>query len=127
VRDGGNVIEILKWLFSDACTFALFEVGLICTVLYAYWREWRATKSKREGTAVVQRGEQSWAQLALAYGIASVLVIQIINAANTATDYKILFSLLDLVGLLYLVFFNAWFRNTIIGLVARSKQKKERF
>lgn len=77
-------------------------------------------------TPSVKRGEKGWGYFPLAYGIASVVLLQVINVAEALEGYKTLISLLDLLILTYLVFFNSWFRNAIIGIISRSQQKWER-
>lgn len=74
----------------------------------------------------VARGEKSWNYFYLAYGILSLFVTQIISLSECGKGYKVFITLVDLGTLLYLAFFNSWFRNKIIGLIAVSQTKKEK-
>ena len=114
-------MDILKCIFSDSVVFVVLHIGLLALVFYAVLGE---RKMKRDwGT--VKRGEKSWNHFYLAYGILSVVVTQIISLSEFGKGYKVLITVVDLVILLYLAFFNSWFRNKTIGLIVASKSKEE--
>lgn len=75
--------------------------------------------------ASCKRGEKSWSYFPLAYGILSVVVTQINSISEFAKGYKVLITVADLAILLYLSFFNSWFRNKTIGFINKSKLKDE--
>ncbi len=120
-------MEYLCLFLSDVVVFWLLQGALLVLVLYAWWKELVANNRRREAFAVVKRGEESWAWFPLAYGIASAVILQLINGAEAGKNYKVIISLADMVALLYLSFFNGWFRNKIIQFVVASKEKKEKF
>ena len=114
----------LCFLFSDKVIFPLFELGFIVFSIYALIRDCRP----RSGIlAILKRGPESWNKLYLAYGIASVVVMQVINSAEACVGHKTLISVVDLVLLFYLFFYNSWFRNKMIEYITRSQEKKEQF
>jgi hypothetical protein len=73
----------------------------------------------------LKRGEASWAYFPLAYSILLTISIGIISVLEICYIYKILFIIVDSIALFYLCFFNAWFRNKIVGLFSRSKEMEE--
>lgn len=73
----------------------------------------------------VKRGDKSWNHFYLAYGILSVIVTQIISISEFGKGYKVLITVVDLALLLYLTFFNSWFRNKTIGFIIVSQSKEE--
>jgi len=97
-------IQIIN-IFSDKVIFPLFEVIFLIIFFYAMFKE-RGWFTKRTSvTATVKRGEKSWNMLNLAYGIASVVLLQLINAAESLKGYKTIISSINLLMLFYLTFF----------------------
>ena len=109
------------YIFSDSVVFIALHVGLVALVIYSVWGEW---KMKRD-IASVKRGGKSWNHFYLAYGILSVVVTQIISISEFGKGYKVMITVIDLATLLYLAFFNSWFRNKTIGFINASQTKEE--
>lgn len=121
-----RLCSVVGTLLSDEVVFPLFESLFLALFLYALAKE-RGWFTKPRGiTLRVQRGEKSWGYFNLAYGIASIVLLQVINVAKAFEGYKTFISLVDLFMLTYLAFYNSWFRNAIIGIISRSQQKWER-
>ena len=120
-----NEMDSFYFLLNDRVIFPIFEIAFIGLCIFAFLRErgWFAKKSSV--VATVKRGEESWKKFNLAFGIASVVLMQIINSANFLKGYKTIISIFDLSMLIYLAFFNSWFRNKTIWLIAKSQQKEE--
>jgi hypothetical protein len=97
------------------------HLGLLIIVLSAILGSYRM---KRDD-ASVKRGEKSWNYFYLAYGVLSVIFIQVISLSESGKGYKVYIALVDLGTLLYLGFFNGWFRNKIIDFVVKSQTKEE--
>ena len=114
-------MDFLKCIFSDSVVFVILHIGLLALVLYAILCE---PKMKRD-IATVKRGEKSWNHFYLAYGILSVVVTQIISISEFGKGYKVLITVVDLAILLYLAFFNSWFRNKTIRFIVASQSKEE--
>jgi len=57
--------------------------------------------------------------------IVSILILQIINVSESYVNYKVLISIIDLSILLYLFYFNGWFRNKIIGILSKVQNLEE--
>ena len=114
-------MDSLKCIFSDSIVFVALHVGLLALFIYSIWGEW---KMKRD-MASIKRGEKSWNHFYLAYGILSVVVTQIISISECGKGYKVLITVVDLAILLYLAFFNSWFRNKTIGFIMASQSKEE--
>ncbi len=117
---------VVESLFNDEVIFLLFELLFLVLFLYALAKEHGLFTRKTGVVASVKRGEKSWNYFYLAYGIASVVLLQVINSAESLEGYKTIISLINLLMLSYLAFFNSWFRNKIVGFINTSKQKWER-
>ena len=109
----------------------LVQAALVGLIAYAAYRQWLYARRdiKRQGgvLATVKRGEQGWSYLNLAYGITSILLIQIISVSEALKGHKVALSLADLSALVYLFFYNGWFRNKTIEMINKSKQLEEKF
>lgn len=114
-------MELLHCILGDSVVFVALHVGLLVIVLYAIWGERKMKCDK----VSVKRGEKSWAHFFLAYGILLVIVTQVISLSEFGKGYKVVITVVDLAALLYLAFFNSWFRNKMIGFILASKTKKE--
>lgn len=112
---------LLKLAIGDTAMILLLHVVLLVLVLYAIYG---SQKMKRD-MASVKRGEKSWNHFYLAYGILSVIVTQIISLSECGKGYKVFITTVDLGALLYLAFFNGWFRNKVIGFIAASQTMEE--
>ncbi len=113
-------------LINDKIIFPAFEVVFMGLFLFALLRECGWFGKKKEIEAVITRGEESWNKFYLAFGIVSVVLMQVINSVEALKGYKTIISIANLAMLVYLAFFNSWFRNKTIGLITKSQQKKER-
>jgi hypothetical protein len=73
----------------------------------------------------VKRGDVSWGYLATVYGGFSAVVFAIPLAVESAKPYRIVLSVLNLAAALYLCFFNGWFRNKVIGMIGRARNRPD--
>lgn len=116
---------------SDSYFLLLIQFSLAFLLIYAIFRQWfggRQEFNKQSGaTASVKRGETSWSNLYIAYGIVSIVLIQIISISESFKGHKVGLSLVDIAALIYLFFYNGWFRNKMISFIHKSKQLKEKF
>lgn len=110
-----------QFVIGDTGMILWLHLGLLLLVLYAIWKSFRM---KRDG-ASVKRSPQSWNYFYLAYGVLSVIVTQVISLSEFGKGYKVVIAIVDLGTLLYLGFFNSWFRNTIMRFVVQSQNKEE--
>ncbi len=113
--------DFLSFLVRDEIIFPLFQLFLFLFLLFACFQD----KLHKGSGRIVIRGKEGWDYFPLTYGIISVILLQIIGIANSLKEYKAIITLLDLSGLLYLCFYNSWFRNKIIGFLNKSKNKVE--
>jgi len=74
---------------------------------------------------VVRRGDQSRTKIHLAYGFVSVMMLQVINSTQAWKSHKTIISIVDLTLLLYLSYWNTWYRNKVIGLTSGWERKAE--
>jgi len=111
----------LSYLLSDCVLFPIFQLFFISVFLFALITDF----SNRNSGVAVTRSEISWQYLSLFYGLASVVLLQLINTTEAFKGYKTLITLVNLSVLFYLCFYNSWFRNKIVGLITKSKQKTE--
>lgn len=83
-------------------------------------------KPDNRASASVIRGPESRRKFGVAYGFASVLILQIINSSQAFVGNKVLLSLFDLGVLFYLCFLNGWFRNKLIVWINAWENAPER-
>ena len=114
-------MDSILCILSDSVIFVTLQIGLIVLVIYAVIR----ARNMERDMADVKRSEKSWNYFYLAYGILSVIVTQIISISEFGKGYKVLITVIDLGGLLYLAFFNSWFRNKTIEFIVASQRKEE--
>jgi hypothetical protein len=114
-------VKILQTAISDMVMVFGLHLGLLILVLYSILGSHRMKRDM----ASVKRGEKSWNYFYLAYGVLSVIVIQIISLSDFGKGCKVFIVFVDLGTLLYLAFFNSWFRNKIIGFIVKSQTKEE--
>ncbi|MFQ5465590.1 MAG: hypothetical protein ACE5EI_06655 [Thermodesulfobacteriota bacterium] len=117
-------MDSILCLLGDSVILVALHVGLLILLVYAV-RDERKRKRDTGSKLSVVRGEKSWNYLYLAYGISSVVVIQIISVSESGKGYKVFITVLDMGVLFYLTFFNGWFRNKTIGFITKSQTKEE--
>jgi len=78
-----------------------------------------------EATLSVKHGPQSREYFHLAYGLASVIALQVVNAAHALEGYKTLLSLSDVAIILYLAYLSSWMRNKVINVVNWWQNREE--
>ena len=108
-------------ILSDKIIFPLVQVLFFVFVAYAYYR----AQLMKKDSASLTRSEKSWNYFYFSYGITSILLIQVINGADVTEGYRTILSVIDLGLLLYLTFFNGWYRNLIAKFVVRSQKMEE--
>ena len=110
-----------SYIFGDSFVFIFLHIVLILTLAYSIFGE----KRMKQDMASVKRSDKSWNYFYLAYGILSIVITQIISISECGKGYKVLITVIDLGILMYLSFFNNWFRNKTIGFIVASKMKEE--
>ena len=73
-----NVFSILGLVVSDKFIFPIFEILFLLLIFYAIAKDIKFRRG-RGIIAVIKRGEESWKNLYISYGVASVIVMQIIS------------------------------------------------
>jgi hypothetical protein len=114
-------------LLSDSFVFPLLQGCLFLIFIYAWSRERRWFKRSVSLSGKVFRNPETWENFPLAWGILSLIFVEVNNMTESMKGYKTVITLLDIAALLYLCFFTSWFRNKSIWLISRSKQKQEEF
>jgi len=118
-----NVIELLKNIISDRYLFLLFQISVFIIFIFAIIKEIMAKYCNPKRT--ITRGDESISKLHIAYGISSVLIIQIINISTVYNNHKVFISISNILILFYLCYFNSWSRNKIMNFLSSIKNKKE--
>jgi hypothetical protein len=110
----------------DQIVIGAFQVVLLGTVLNGLRRDrgWFMPPSPFDGSSV-SRGETSWKALEFAYAIVSVNVLQIMASSDAFPGWNTTLAFLDLVAMIYLFFFNGWFRNLTLKAVGKAKAFEE--
>jgi hypothetical protein len=122
-------------ILRDAYVFPAFESALGLLFLYALSRDLRLTQRLRHllrrrraglsATLSVDRGQESREQFHLAYGLVSVIVLQIVGVAESARGYKVILSLINLAVVVYLCYFSGWMRNNIVRWAGAWQRRSE--
>ena len=86
-----TICSILGYLLSDKVTFIFFELLFFLFFIFAVWKN----RQFRSSGGTITRGEKSWNYFYLAYGIASVIMIQIISVSDSLKGYKGIISVLN--------------------------------
>ncbi len=118
-------MDTILLLLSDKIVFPAFELIFVGLFFFAFLME-RGWFVKKTGFATVARGKESWNYFYLVFGIVSVVLMQVINSSEALKGFKTIISIVNLAMLVYLAFYNGWFRNKILGLIAKSQQKEEK-
>lgn len=114
-------MKVFQFIISDTFMLIFLHLILLIIVLSAVQGSCRM---KGDG-ASIKRGEKSWRYFYLFYSVLSVIMMQIISFSEIGKGYKIYIAVVDLLTLIYLAFFNGWFRNKIIGFVVKLLTKEE--
>jgi hypothetical protein len=102
-------MKSLAWL--DLVLFFVMEGSLLALSGYAIWKFYfQKLKGIPSG---VRSGEKSRTKFVISYGVASVVVLQLVNSVSMLRDCRTLISVLNLVLLLHLFFFNGWFHEAL--------------
>jgi len=130
-----KITSAVRFLTSDRIVFILFQIAFWSVVFIAYVKEkqfWARLKRRILGSPgievgmSVKRGDESWSYFLFAYGVASVIITQVISSTSAFRNHKTIFVLSNLSALLYLCFFNGWFRNRILGLILKARTLEEK-
>lgn len=113
------LVDLVLFCFIEALIFVLFVFSA-----YRFYIHRRLFPSKGI-PGPIKRGEKSWNNFLLTYGIVSVLVLQVINSLDALQCCKVLVSVINLVILLHLFLFNGWFKNAVIGLWNKVTEREE--
>lgn len=119
-------MEIILVLLNDKIIFPAFEVLFFVLFIRAIIGEYWWLLIKTEAPKKVTRGEESWKMFYLGFGIVSVVLMQVINSSEALKGFKTIISIVNLAMLVYLAFFNGWFRNKTLGIITKSQQKEEK-
>ncbi len=118
-------MDKLLIILNDKIMFPVFEILFIVFFLYAILCDRGCFKRKGTLESTVRRGEKSWNYFNLCFGISSVVLMQMINSSEALIGYKTIISVVNLAMLLYLSYFNSWFRNSTINIISKSMTKPE--
>ena len=105
-------INLIKFL-SDKYMFPLIQALLVILTVIALIK----ASPQQGATLSVERGPQSMALFYGFYAAASGLLVAICLSIDDkiAKDYRIFWTLLDVLIILYLCLYNPWFRNKLLG------------
>lgn len=118
-------MDTISLYFGDSVIFSLLQILILLLFAYAFVKDKGWLKKKGSIDAVVKRGEQSWSYFPIAFGILSVVIIEVIGITDTLGNYQAILIIINLLILLYLCFFSGWFRNKLVGFFSRSRQMEE--
>ena len=105
---------------TDCLVFSAVHLAFFGFIAYAVVHDWRLNRVGK-----IIRGEVSQKYIYVTYGFVSVILMQFIQVSEAFQGHKVLFSVVDLGALFYLIFFNGWFRNWLIGKLSAWKQRSE--
>ena len=58
----------------------------------------------------------------LAFGIVSVNILQIVGSSDALPNCRAALGFINVTAMIYLFYFNGWFRNKTIGFIGRSQE-----
>jgi len=100
--------DLVAVIIQELILFGLVILAIVRTIAIKI-------KSRRSNLqATVNRGPQSMSSIHAWFGITSVLFTLAIDVADALAGYKALVVLINYSLLLYLFFFNSWFRNQVL-------------
>jgi len=120
MKDKNMIINTILTPFKDSFMFPAFEIFIVLLLIYGFYKEASGRKSGRS----VTRGDESIKNFYHFFVFfLSLLISVVISITETIKNYKIIVYFLNLTAVLYLCFFNNWFRNKIIGMISLMKDK----
>jgi len=104
------------FLSGDVVWFSLLELAILIVFLLAIFKDMVAkARIGRPGLhASVKRGEKGLSIL-LSFWALSIIIIEIIVSSEAIANHKIVIGLVNVIILVYLNLFSAYFKNKIIG------------
>ncbi len=124
-----DTLKYLIFLTHDQIVFWLLQIILLLIFLYAcIYPKYIAYRNERGGVNfTTTREEKSLKYLRnFASGFTSIILAVMISIADVAYGHKVFIFLLDIIIVLYLSYYNDWFRNKLIGIYSRIEQKEEK-
>ena len=109
----GTVFSYIQVLFSDALVFIVLQVLVLFVVIYAGVLG-RKNIEKHHVPHVLRAK-----YLVLAYSVLSAAFIQAISATELFSGFKLVITVSNLSAILYLCFFNVWFRAILARIIVR--------
>lgn len=97
-------------LNTDLILLPVLLIGLIGFSVYAAWQH-----ARWDMRGCVRRGGIARDWFYWLYGFISIGLLQLINVSEALVGHKVLVSILSLGSVMYLLFFNGWFRNKLLG------------
>jgi len=79
-----------------------------------------------EAKVEVKRGEESRKRFHQGYLFLSVIITQVVSSTESWKGYKTAITVVNLSLLVYLAYFNVWWRNTLLGFLDWWSQRPER-
>jgi len=119
----------LTSLLNDKYLFFIVQVIYLLLFLIALSRDilerWQKKHKTRGSSASVIRGEKSMSKLHSVYVAMTFLIVLVILNVQIIENHRVIFIVIDVGVLAYLCFFNAWFRNKLIGWIFKSASIEE--
>ena len=108
-----NTLSLVQVLFSDALVFIALQVLVLFVIIYAgvFGRK----KIVRHHVPHVLRAKY----LVLAYSVLSAAFIQAISTTELFSGFKLIITVSNLSAILYLCFFNIWFRSILARIIVK--------
>ena len=121
-----TIINTVSILSSDSCLYPVVQALYILFVLYAAFHHKVVSWffSNRSGgasvTGKVERTSESMSKFYGAYVAMAFIVVLVTLNVKIIENYRVFFVILNVGLLVYLCFWNAWFRNKLMGWIIRS-------
>lgn len=120
-----NVIDNILRFVCDEVFFIILQLSFLLLWLNAERIE-KGWFIKKAGIGIkVKRGEETFKHFEVVFGFTSLVMIEIIAAAQFLNGFKVVLMFINIAILVRLSFFNSWYRNKIVGLIVRAKKKEE--
>jgi hypothetical protein len=112
-------------ILHDQFAFWVFEFLFFILFMRSVISDFGWFNSNPEIAMALTRGDESWKCFVFVYTTTALIFLELINTTKAVDDYKTIITIANMAMLLYLCFYNSWFRNQIVGIVMKSKDKVE--
>lgn len=113
-------VKTLQKISGDKITFLIFESCLVTTLIWVMLKDLMS----RNGGLKLKRGAAG-TKLLYEFVVVFITLIltQIVALTSWGEGYKVGLYITNILIIIYLGFYNAWFKNQLVGIIIRLEDK----